>query len=257
MRNSFTHICRFHLKSLVFFVCLFFSATVSIGSDDLPTIIIDPGHGGTDSGAIGYYQSTEKQITLTLASRIVLYLANKCHVILTREKDTYISLLDRTAKANYTQPMAFISLHLGASYRFEPEGIGTYYWQPSQGVNFFDDILKKQNDQNGHDNSGPLLWDHMQRYHLNSSKFLAQTVHSCILSEVEIYDRKVRGAPLFVLAGADMPAILIEIGYISRPKEEKKLLRQAYLNKIAQGFAHGIDQFIEKISYGIETSLQY
>jgi len=244
-------------KLLVIFIWLFFLATISIGSEDLPIIVIDPGHGGSEEGATGYYQSREKQINLTLAYRIVHYLSNKCHVILTREKDTFTSLLDRTAKANHYQAIAFISLHVGASYRLVPEGISTYYWQPSQGEFFFEDISNKNYHQNGHSIPEPPLWDHLQRYHLNTSKLLAQTIHKSILSEVDINDRKIRGAPIFVLAGADMPAILIEFGYISHPKEEKNLLRLNYINKIAQGIAIGIEKFIEKNSFGIEKDLQY
>ncbi|MBF0450671.1 MAG: N-acetylmuramoyl-L-alanine amidase [Candidatus Magnetomorum sp.] len=241
-------------KIIFFFFLGLFSASLTFGSDDLPVIVIDPGHGGTDQGATGYYKSTEKQITLTLAHCVIKHLTNKCHVILTREQDTFITLLARTEKANYVQPMAFISFHVGASFRLQPEGIGTYYWQPSQGESFFDDMLKKNDDK---DVQYPPLWDHLQRYHLNSSKLLAGIIHHSILSEVDVYDRKVNGAPLFLLAGADMPAILIEIGYITRPKEEKNLLRLPFLDKIAQGIARGLEQFIEKNAYGMQTDLQY
>jgi len=219
---------------------------------DLPLIVIDPGHGGKNTGATGYHQSSEKKITLTLASRIAKQLKGQCEVLLTRKTDSHIPLLERTSMANNAQPMAFISLHVGASFRLYPKGVRTYYWQSGQGESFYEHSITETESDNH-----PLLWDHLQRYHLNSSKSLAQCVHNSILSHVNLYNRKIVGAPLFVLAGADMPAILIEIANITRPKSEKRLLHTPFLDKIARGITHGIDQFIKKNAYNLKTDLHY
>jgi len=236
----------FFFQTIIFIILIMINISGAI-AEDLPLIVIDPGHGGTDTGATGYYQSSEKNITLTLAKRIALQLKNRYDVILTRETDIHVPLIERAAIANHAQALAFISLHVGASYRLYTQGIRTYYWQSSQGENYFKEHLKNNNMMNIVNQ--PLFWDHIQRYHLNSSKLLAKYVHQSILSQVDLYDRNIGGAPLFVLTGADMPAILIEIAYISRPKSEKKLLRIPYLDKIARGIALGIDQLNKKNSF--------
>jgi len=224
-----------------------------LSTEDLPLVVIDPGHGGKNTGATGYYQSTEKEITLMLAHRIAFRLKDRWDVLLTRMNDNHVPLEERTSIANHAKPQAFISIHLGASYRLFPEGVRTYFWQPSRGETFFSEMF---NQENITDNRPP-LWDHLQYYHLNSSKLLAQCIHNSILSQVHLHDRKIDGTPIFVLAGADMPAILIEIGYITRPKEEKKLIHPPFLDKIAHGIALGLDQFVEKISFSIKTDLHF
>jgi N-acetylmuramoyl-L-alanine amidase len=218
-------------------------------------IVIDPGHGGTDTGAKGYYQSTEKQITLTLAKRIVLQMRDRYDVILTRETDDYIPLIERTAIANHSQAIAFISLHVGASYRLHPQGIRTYFWQSGQGENFYKELYI--NDIHSDIGNQLLLWDHIQHYHLNSSKILANCVHNSILSQVNLNNRMIGGAPLFVLTGANMPAILIEVAYISRPKSENNLSRIPFLDKIARGIVLGVDLFLQKNAYDIKTNLHF
>lgn len=256
LKISITNIKIYQQIIPFFFIGIFlFFVSLAFGSDDLPLIVVDPGHGGTDCGATGYYKTTEKEISLSLSLCLKKKLAHKYHVILTRESDTYKSLLDRTATANYHQPIAFISLHVGASFRLEPEGIATYYWQPCNSIFFFDEdeLAEKKYDN---DINHPPLWDHLQRNHLYSSKFLAEIIHQNILSEVEIYDRKVRGAPIFVLTGADVPAILIETGYITQPQEENKLLRNVFLDKIAQGISGGLEEYLKKIAYDNKKSLQ-
>jgi N-acetylmuramoyl-L-alanine amidase len=227
--------------------------TGEAGAEDIPTIVLDPGHGGTDVGAKGYYQSAEKKLTLTLANRIALQLENRYDVILTRKTDVHVPLTERTAMANHAQAIAFISLHVGASFRLYPQGVRTYFWQSGQGDNYFNDHPK--NDKNLEIQT--LLWDHLQRYHLNSSKLLAKCVHNSILSQVNLIDRGFGGCPLFVLTGADMAAIMIEIAYISRPTSENNLLRLPYLDKISRGIARGIDQFIKKNAYDIKTDLHF
>jgi N-acetylmuramoyl-L-alanine amidase len=224
-------------------------------ADDLPLIVLDPGHGGTDSGAKGYYQSTEKKITLTLAKRIALQMKDHYDVLLTRETDEYVPLIERTAIANHAQAIAFISLHVGASFRLNPQGIRTYYWQSGQGEIYYNDI--QNDDSHSSFENQPLLWDHLQRYHLVSSKLLAKCVHNSILSQISLYDRRIGGCPLFVLTGADMPAILIEIAYISRPKSENNLLRIPYLDKIAYGIFLGMEQFLRKNEFDSKTNLHF
>jgi len=240
---------------MIIFIIFIIINVSRVCADDLPLIVLDPGHGGTDTGAKGYYQSTEKKITLTLARRIALHMKNHYDVLLTRETDDYVPLIERTAIANHAQAIAFISLHVGASFRLNPQGIRTYYWQSGQGENYYSDIPNNDTDPNK--GTQPLLWDHLQRYHVVSSKMLAKCVHNSILSQISIYDRKIGGCPLFVLTGADMPAILIEIAYISRPKSENNLLRIPYLDKIARGISLGVEQFLRKNTFDSKTPLHF
>jgi len=247
----------YQLKTLFFFIgSLFFFYSVLFASEDLPIIVVDPGHGMNDSGATGYFKTTEKEITLALANRFIQIASHKYHIILTHEKDTFKSLLDRTATANHHQALAFISLHVGASFRLESKGLATYYWQPSVGELFFES-LSKNNNYTDRFSQQPPLWDYLQQYHLKSSKILAKTIHNSILSEIELNDRKITGAPIFILNGADMPAILIEIANIKRPKDENNLMRDAFLDKIVRGISRGLDQFIKKNDYGSQKYLQY
>jgi len=252
LRISFSNKCNFFFKATIFVSLIFCAGAVA---QDLPTIVIDPGHGGTDKGATGYYQSTEKKITLTLANRIQMQMKAEYNVILTRKTDVHVPLLERTAIANQAQALAFISLHVGASFRLYPQGIRTFYWQSGQGENYFSNALKTGNDIQTE--KRPLLWDHLQRYHLSSSKLLAECVHNNILSQINLYDRKIGGAPLLILTGADMPAIVIEFAYISRPKSENNLSRIPYLDRLARGIALGVELFFKKNTFDLKTSLQF
>jgi N-acetylmuramoyl-L-alanine amidase len=164
-------------------------------------------------------------------------------------------LIERTAIANHSQAIAFISLHVGASYRLHPQGIRTYFWQSGQGENFYKELYI--NDIHSDIGNQLLLWDHIQHYHLNSSKILANCVHNSILSQVNLNNRMIGGAPLFVLTGANMPAILIEVAYISRPKSENNLSRIPFLDKIARGIVLGVDLFLQKNAYDIKTNLHF
>jgi N-acetylmuramoyl-L-alanine amidase len=252
LRTSFSNKGNFFFESALFIIILCYSGAFA---DDLPLIVIDPGHGGKDKGASGYYQSTEKQITLALANRIQKQMNDRYNVVLTREKDEYVPLFERTAIANNAQALAFISLHVGASFRLYPQGLRTFVWQSGQGENYYKNELKAGNEIIPE--KRPLLWDHLQRYHLNDSKLLAKCVHNNVLSQINLFDRKIGEAPLLVLAGADMPAIVIEIAYISRPQSENNLSRIPYLDKIARGISLGIDLFFKKNSFDLKKSLQF
>jgi len=253
LRISLSNKWIFFCQTLIFITLIIINISIA-HADDRPIIVIDPGHGGTDSGATGYYKSVEKNITLTLAKRIALQMNDHYEIILTRKTDTYVPLIERTAIANNAQAIALISLHVGASFRLYPHGIRTYYWQSEQGENFFNQM----NDENQtHFGNQPLLWDNIQRYHLNSSKLLAKCIHTSILSQINMLDRQIAGAPLFVLTGADMAAILIEIEFISRPKSENNLLRIPYMDKIARGISLGMDQFLKKIEFDSKRSLHF
>ena len=203
-------------------------------------VVIDPGHGGRDVGAQGTGGSLEKDVVLTLAQRIESELKSKYKVTLTRSGDYHLDIPRRTDVANHLNADVFISIHTGGSFQHNAAGILIYYFLGSStaaattGSSFG---KPPADDDNQAD------WDRLQLKHVESSRLLARSLKEQIDSRLNFSSSKILTAPVLVLRGADMPAILIEIGYLSNPEEEKKLQDDRILNNIARAISNGIGDF--------------
>jgi len=228
-------------------VCLLFfgHATGAIARQPLfeafkRVIVIDPGHGGQDFGAKGPDGALEKTITLELARLIVFELEPEFKVVLTRTDDYGLDLETRTAMANHLQAQIFMSIHTAGSFVHSTTGTSIYYYQ-----NFSKPDSGKEQPPSPADkkDNEPILWQNVQSSHLAKSRALAGTIDDRLKSNTAVQNR-IEGAPLAVLQGAAMPAILIEVGYLTNPSEEKNLRDQNYLMDLAEQIRLGIEDFM-------------
>jgi N-acetylmuramoyl-L-alanine amidase len=208
-----------------------------------PTIVIDPGHGGNDTGAKGPDGTLEKNVSMTLANLIVESLANKYRTVLTRNDDYGLGIMERTSIANTEKASLFVSIHTGGSYKYKISGIMVFFFK-----NFSDTLQKseKVGSFDLDDQEMQVPWDEIQQKHVASSMEAAETIHNRLSKNTQFSQSQVFGAPLLVLTGADMPSVLLEIGYLTDPAEEKKLNNNRYLSYFAQEISKGIDDFFQK-----------
>jgi len=218
-------------------------------------IVIDPGHGGRDYGAPGYYKGVhEKKVALALAKK----LANKiraelsCEVILTRQTDKYLTLEERTAIANTKNADLFISIHTNSAKDRRAYGVETFFLNLATDdeairVAAFENSTSEKNISD----LQTILTDLMQNAKINESSRLAAHVQSELFQHMKrsynkIKNKGVKQAPFYVLLGAQMPAILIETSFISNPRECKRLTDINYQNKLCDGIVKGIRAYIKE-----------
>jgi N-acetylmuramoyl-L-alanine amidase len=207
------------------------------------TIVLDPGHGGHDTGVLGPEGTFEKNVTLELARTVAAELENTYRVILTRTDDYFIDIPSRTSMANHEKADLFISIHAGGSFLHQASGITLYFFNEiSKSVLTPDTAPSKPLEII--DYQSP--WSEIQNRHQTSSKTLAELLLNRISEQTIFKKGEILGAPVLVLEGADMPAVCLEIGYITNPSEEKSLQDINVLSNIAQGIRNGIDDFFEK-----------
>ncbi len=220
-------------------------------------IIIDPGHGGKDTGAIGYKRLREKNAVLKIALKVGKYLKKYGYkVYFTRSRDVFIKLRNRTHYANLKKADIFISIHANAapkrSQYLSSKGVETYFLSPARSARA-KRVSAKENsvDISSMDYySKQVFLNFLNREKIVSSNKLAIDIQRGILNSVRqkyrVVDGGVRKAPFWVLVGAQMPAVLIETGYITNPTEAKRLFNPYYEDLLAKGIANGIVSYFEK-----------
>ena len=233
----------------------FFVESQSVKSGALKIIVIDPGHGGEDSGAVGPSGIKEKDINLEIAKKVEKLISQKMNikVILTRTDDTLIPLEQRTAIANKNKADLFISIHANASYRKEASGVETYFLSfdasdedAKRAADFENAVVfieNKNQDGKDADDLKTILMDMAQTEFLNESSQLAEIIQENLYRILKGENRGIKQAPFIVLAGAAMPAALIEIGFISNAKDEKRLTAQRTQEAIAGAIYKSIARF--------------
>jgi N-acetylmuramoyl-L-alanine amidase len=204
-------------------------------------IVLDPGHGGQDSGAKGPDQTLEKKVALELAGQIAAELESEFKVVLTRTDDYHVALHNRTAMANHLKANLFISIHTAAGFTHSTSGTAIYYYRNFNGT---DTGREADNPKRSQKSNRPILWKNIQLSHIKKSQALAGRIADRLENTSEGHIQ-VEGAPLAVLQGADMPAVLIEIGHLTNPADEKKLRDSRYLIELAGQISRGIEEFLE------------
>ncbi len=218
-------------------------------------VVIDPGHGGKDHGATGITGLPEKDLTLELA----LMLADKIRkqlgldVVLTRTKDVFIPLEERTAIANTKGADLFISIHANAHRDAKITGLETYFLnlatdEEAMRVAALENAAtrKKMSDLQ------VILNDLLLNSKITESGRLAGRVHRAMVGKLrnhykDIRDLGVKQAPFYVLIGANMPSILVEIGFISSKSEETRLKSKKYKERLTDGLVEGVKAYAETI----------
>lgn len=214
-------------------------------------IVIDPGHGGKDPGAIAFGMK-EKDIVLRVAKELARRLRNDldADIILTRESDHFLPLEERTAIANTNDADLFVSLHINAHPSPDIKGFETYFLNLSTNDEAMR-VAARENATSTHQMSDlqDILSDIMQNSKINESSRLAQQVHTSIETGLSVppyilKDMGVKQAPFYVLIGAEMPAILIEIAFISNPEDAKLLSDEKFIQELATNISSGIQQYV-------------
>ncbi len=206
-------------------------------------IVLDPGHGGREIGARGADSAAEKAVTLELAQLMAAELQRDFKVMLTRTDDYHVDLDHRTALANHLKADVFVSLHTGGSLVYSTAGTIIYYYQ---NVSETSGVMEENGVAQGNDTNSPIEWDRVQNRYRESSRILARMISSRLSTMNSLKNIRVQGAPLAVLQGAQMPAILIEAGYLTNPAEEKNLRDKRYLMNVAAEISKGIVDFLSR-----------
>lgn len=215
-------------------------------------IVVDPGHGGKDPGAVGPNNLYEKDITLALSKKLAQVLRNhlNCDVHLTRTEDVYLTLRQRTAIANRLGADVFISVHANASENKKVRGTETYFLNFSKN-NKAVEVAARENNMSLQEvgDLELILFDLMANSKINESSRLATEVQSSMVSHLQqsfsnIRDLGVKQGPFHVLLGADMPSILVEAAFISNTREAKLLRDRKFQETTANGIARGVKAYL-------------
>ena len=199
------------------------------------TVVIDPGHGGGDMGARGPTGLAEKTVSLDLARKLSALLEPQFRVFLTRSDDYAVDLSQRAATANQSKADMLVSLHTGSGFLHRTEGMRVYHYAPvkSPGIS---------QATEGEAAATP-LWREAQLRHKAASITLANSLKQSLAAVDKADGPTVQGAPLRLLEGADLPAVLVEIGHITHPATEKDLSTPEVIDRLGRALAAGIRNY--------------
>jgi N-acetylmuramoyl-L-alanine amidase len=218
---------------------------------ELRTIVIDPGHGGDETGAKGGTGTLEKDIALAVARKLKAALEGRLgvRVLLTRDGDQAVALDERAALANNNKANLFVSLHANASARSETSGAQMYYLAGDRQGGDGRTVAASLPALGGGVRDIELVpWEIAQLRHAGDSALLAGAIAEQMRGRVRLSPQPVVPAPVRVLASANMPAVLVEIGFLSNPDEVQQLASDAYQASVAQAILDGILRFRELAS---------
>jgi N-acetylmuramoyl-L-alanine amidase len=219
-------------------------------------LVIDPGHGGKAPGGVGPHGEKEKDITLEVGRILAKRLSDEgVEVFLTRDNDTYIPLEERTAFANKHNADLFVSIHVNATEARYRDGVETYFLNLTTDASS-NKVAERENAMSSSSMQGLhlIIKDLMLNAKINESSRFATFTQNAIISSLRKTgytgkDLGVKQAPFYVLMGAQMPAILIEIGFITNPADCMLLHNNAHLETIIDGIIGGIRTFTTNSSY--------
>lgn len=215
------------------------------------TIVIDPGHGGKESGAVGPGGLLEKDATLAISRKLAAALQRRLgtRVVLTRTGDELVTLDHRTAIANQYKADLFLSIHLNASLIPGAHGSETYFLSVEASDELSRQAAERENasapaaSQPGGSDLRLILWDLAQQEYLKESSRLAEIIQTEMNGATGVQSRGVKQAPFKVLVGATMPAALIELGFISNPQEEAKIQDASFQDAIVNALSTAVERY--------------
>ncbi len=206
------------MRAIVLFVFFCFGFSLHAADPAAPTIVIDPGHGGTDRGAKAkppYCE--EKKISLLTARLVKKYLDQLgYHVVMTRNTDAFVSLPDRVEIANQAACNVFVSVHFNSSRHTSAQGIEVFFSESGETARS------------------------------SASRKLADSILSRVIRQTSANSRGVKRGNFYVIRETSMPSVLVEGGFISNDEERASLKTREYQEKIAQGIADGIDSYFKQ-----------
>lgn len=228
------------------------------------TIVLDPGHGGKEVGAVGAGGLMEKDVTLAICRRLASLLGSRlgARVVLTRSDDSVVTLDQRTALANQYKADLFLSVHLNASVQRVARGSETYFLS----LEASDDLSRAAADRenasaassssNASSDLKLILWDLAQQEYLTESSRLAEIVQDEMNQATGVVGRGVKQAPFKVLVGATMPAALVEVGFISNPDEEAKLKDETFQTQVAETLLRAVERYKKEYETKLGINVQ-
>jgi N-acetylmuramoyl-L-alanine amidase len=227
-------------------------------SSGVRTIVIDPGHGGSETGAVSPGGVLEKDLTLQLARELEAKLAERLpvRIVLTRYEDANLPHDTRTAIANQNLADLFVSIHLNSSLGSGAYGTETYFLSP-QATDARAALAAAAENAGGDGRPSALLggtaaeqadlqlilWDLAQAHHMAESQRFANMIQGELNRTLQLKDRGVKQAPFRVLIGATMPAVLVELGFLSNPEEEKRLQDPLYRDQLVDALTRAIARY--------------
>jgi N-acetylmuramoyl-L-alanine amidase len=226
---------------------------------DVRTVVIDPGHGGMDRGRVGPSGVAEKDVNLAVARYLKRQLERNSdlEVVLTRDRDEHLDLAQRAEIANRAQGDVFISLHCNGWFNQGASGIETYFLSPAES-DWAKSVAASENQ--GLDDTDVLpedvtfiVWELVQNKFISASSDLAELVQQETIAGTGARDRGVRQAGFRVLVGAYMPAVLIEMGFISNVEEERRLDSGSYQQDLARAMSNAILEFKERYAEKLQA----
>jgi len=221
-------------------------------------ILIDPGHGGRDPGAVGLFgsgsaawQAREKDITLAIALELYRQLTQLWPdktILITRTGDTFPSLEDRVSMANglelgVNEAIIYISIHANASFNARANGFEVWYLNPEYRRTVLDDSKTEGHSQD----VLPILNTMLEEEYTTESIFLARAIQDGLSAQVggQTSNRGVRAEEWFVVRNARMPSVLVEVGFVTNEAEAQRLSTEAYLQKLTKGIYNGVVSFVD------------
>ncbi len=216
-------------------------------------VVIDPGHGGRDYGAISPYGPREKEVVLDLARAVAGELESRgLEVILTRHTDVFIPLQNRANIANKKKADLFISIHANASRSRKLNGFEVYYLSEATD----DEALALERAENS--SPGPqenfliksgiglkaIVWDLKESENRRQSVLAAEKIVAAVDRSVSISDKRIRSAGFYVLKWTECPAVLVETGYLTNREDQKRLRNPLYRKELASAIVRGLGDYI-------------
>lgn len=233
----------------------------------IDTIVLDPGHGGKDSGTVGKYGLSEKFVTLDIARRLGRLLEKHANVevLYTRTEDVFVPLWQRTRLANESNGKLFISIHANANRNRRIRGFETYILSPGRTSDAVEvaerenAVIKLEEEVSRYDHLAEdnfIVASLVQNAFMKESEDLASMIQEELRKRIPSPDRGVKQAGFYVLIGGSMPNVLIEVGFLSNPQEEKQLRKPGFRESIAQSIFDGIRRFKYKYERVLDQEAQ-
>ncbi len=223
----------------------------------MKVVVIDPGHGGMESGAKGKAGNLEKDVTLAIALKLKALIERGMafEVVLTRDKDVDVPVETRSAIANNRKADLFISIHTNGSRQKTAEGSETFFLStgqtPDEETRRLAYLENNSSEIEGHvdktseEDVKMILWDLAQTAYIKQSSQLAEMIQGELNSLLGTRNRGIKQAPFKVLTGVACPAVLIEAAFISNPDEEKRLATEAFQTSVAEAIYRGLAKYLQ------------
>ena len=220
----------------------------------LDTVVLDAGHGGKDPGSQGKYGTKEKDVVLDITKRVGRLLEKNAgiKVVYTRDEDVWVPIIDRTKMANDANGKLFISVHANSNPNRKIQGFETYLLRPGKTEDAIEvasrenAVIKLEEKTGQYDNltgENLIMATMAQSMFMKESEDLAAIIQMELDKRLNTPNRGVKQAGFYVLIGASMPNVLVEVGFISNPAEEKKLKQAVHKQRIAESIYEGIKHF--------------